>query len=136
MVGIGVAMLLITLAGLWLWRGGALERSRGFQRLCTWVSPLGFVAVVAGWVVTEVGRQPWVVYGLLRTRAGVTPSLQAGDVTVSLILYIVTYLVIFGAGLYFLLRLMRGGFDAASDPEPAQPMARTARPLSGAARAE
>ncbi len=135
MVGVGVLMLLLTLAGLWLWHRGALERSPRFQRLCTWASPLGFVAVVAGWVVTEVGRQPWVVYGLQRTRAGVTPSLHAGDVTVSLVVYMAAYFVIFGAGLYFLLRLVRGGMEEHKDPEPAGPMAGPARPLSGAPRA-
>jgi len=139
MVGIGMLMLLITIAGLWLWYRGALERAAAFQRLCTWVSPLGFVAVVAGWVVTEVGRQPWVVYGLQRTHDAVTPSLREGDVSVSLLVYIATYIVIFGAGLYFLLRLVRGGMDAAEDPEPAgAPMATgtAARPLSAAGRAE
>ena len=129
-------MLLLTIAGLWLWRAARLERSRGFQRLCTWASPLGFVAVIAGWVVTEVGRQPWVVYGLLRTRAAVTPSLQASDVIISLLFYIAAYIVIFGAGLYFLLRLVRGGMDEAKDPEPAGPVGSPARPLSAAGRAE
>ncbi len=136
MVGIGVLMLLLTIAGLWLWHHGRLERSRGFQRLCTWASPLGFVAVIAGWVVTEVGRQPWVVYGLVRTRAAVTPSLQASDVIISLLFYIAAYIVIFGAGLYFLLRLVRGGMDEAKDPEPAGPVGSPARPLSAAGRAE
>jgi len=139
MVGIGVLMLLLTIAGLWLWYRGTLERSPGFQRLCTWASPLGFIAVIAGWVVTEVGRQPWSVYGLLRTRDAVTPSLQAGDVTFSLLLYVAAYIVIFGAGLYFLLRLVRGGMDTAKDPEPAgAPMgtATGARPLAAAGHSE
>ena len=136
MVGIGVLMLLITIAGLWLWRGGRLERSARFQRLCTWASPLGFFAVVAGWVVTEVGRQPWVVYGLQRTHDAVTPSLHAGAVTASLAIYIVAYLVIFGAGLYFLLRLMRGAMDAHEDPKPAGPLPGSARPVPGASHAD
>jgi len=136
MVGIGVLMLVLTLAGLWIWHRGALERARGFQRLCVWATPLGFVAVVAGWVVTEVGRQPWVVYGLQRTRDAVTPSLHAGDVTVSLLVYIATYLVIFGTGLYLALRLVRDGFDARKDPEPAGPLPTSARPLSAATRAD
>jgi cytochrome d ubiquinol oxidase subunit I len=138
MVGIGVLMLFLTIAGLWLWYRGALERARFFQHLCTWASPLGFIAVVAGWVVTEVGRQPWVVYGLQRTHDAVTPSLREGDVSVSLLVYIAAYIVIFGAGLYFLLRLVRGGMDTAKDPEPgASPVttATGARPLA-AGRAE
>jgi len=100
------------------------------------VAPLGFIAVVAGWVTTEVGRQPWVVYGLLRTRDAVTPSLRAGDVTVSILVYIAAYIVIFGAGLYFLGRLVASGFEPAA-PEPGDaPAATPARPLSGATRAQ
>ena len=68
MVGIGLVMLAIAVAGLALWRRGRLATSRRFQRLCMLAAPLGFIAVIAGWVTTEVGRQPWVVYGLLRTR--------------------------------------------------------------------
>ena len=56
-------------------------------------APLGFVAVIAGWVTTEVGRQPWVVYGLLRTRDAVTPSLSASDVAISLLVYVVAYVL-------------------------------------------
>ena len=136
MVGIGVLMLLITIAGLWLWHRGRLERSLRFQRLCFWTLPLGFAAVVAGWVVTEVGRQPWVVYGLQRTRDAVTPSLSAGDVTVSLLVYVAAYIVIFGAGVYFLVRLVRSGFEEAKDPEPAGTMAATARPLTAGSHGE
>jgi cytochrome bd ubiquinol oxidase subunit I len=135
MVGIGLLMLAVTAAGLVLWRRGRLASSPRFQQLCMAVAPLGFIAVVAGWVTTEVGRQPWVVYGLLRTRDAVTPSLRAGDVTVSILVYIAAYIVIFGAGLYFLGRLAAHGFDPAP-PEPgAATVATPARPLSGATRA-
>jgi len=128
-----VAMLAITAAGLVLWRRGRLASARRFQRLCMWAAPLGFVAVIAGWVTTEVGRQPWVVYGLLRTRDAVTPSLQAGDVMISILVYVVAYVVIFGAGLVFMGRLVRRGFEPnaglASEPPDATP----ARPISAAA---
>ena len=133
MVGIGLLMLAIVLWGLVLWKRGRLATARAFHAACIAASPLGFIAVIAGWVTTEVGRQPWVVYGLLRTRDAVTPSLQAHDVTLSLAVYILAYLVIFGSGIYFLVRLARTGFAAA---EPgAQPFATPARPLSGATRA-
>ena len=136
MVGIGLLMLAVTIAGLVLWRRGRLATSPRFQKLCMAVAPLGFIAVVAGWVTTEVGRQPWVVYGLLRTRDAVTPSLRAGDVTVSILVYIAAYIVIFGAGLYFLGRLVASGFEPAA-PEPGDaPAATPARPLSGATRAQ
>jgi cytochrome d ubiquinol oxidase subunit I len=79
MVGIAVIMLFVTVAGQVLRRGGRLYRSVWFLRLCQWTAPLGFVAVIAGWTTTEVGRQPWTVYGLLRTAQSVTPSLTGMD---------------------------------------------------------
>ena len=136
MVGIGIVMLGTTLAGLVMWRRGRLASARGFQRVCMLVAPLGFVAVLAGWVTTEVGRQPWVVYGLLRTRDAVTPSLSAVDVSISLLVYIVAYVLIFGAGLFFLARLVRTGFRSEAELEPDSPSATPARPLSGATRAQ
>jgi cytochrome d ubiquinol oxidase subunit I len=135
MVGIGIVMLGTTLAGLVVWRRGRLARAPGFQRLCILVAPLGFVAVLAGWVTTEVGRQPWVVYGLLRTRDAVTPYLNAGDVAISLLVYVVAYVFIFGAGLFFLARLVRTGFRREEELEPDSPSGTPARPLSGATRA-
>ncbi len=135
MVGIGVAMLALTIAGLVLWRRGRLAAARQFQRWCILAAPLGFIAVIAGWVTTEVGRQPWVVYGLLRTSDAVTPSLRTHDVALSLLVYVVAYVLIFGAGLFFMGRLVRRGFDADAQLEPHAPAARPARPLSGATRA-
>ena len=135
MVGIGVVMLGLTLAGLALWWRGRLSDARGFQWLCMPAASLGFIAVLAGWVTTEVGRQPWVVYGLLRTRDAVTPSLVASDVALSLLVYVVAYILIFGAGLFFMALLVRRGFPAGEEPEPEGPVATPARPLSGATRA-
>jgi cytochrome d ubiquinol oxidase subunit I len=62
--------------------------------------PSGFIAVLAGWFTAEVGRQPWVVYGLLRTKDAVTPSLTTGDVLFSLACYVIAYATIFGFGLF------------------------------------
>ena len=135
MVGIGIVMLGTTLAGLVVWRRGRLASAGGFQRLCILVAPLGFVAVLAGWVTTEVGRQPWVVYGLLRTRDAVTPYLSATDVAISLLVYVVAYVLIFGAGLFFLARLVRTGVRSEEEMESDSPSATPARPLSGATRA-
>ncbi|HEY9446722.1 MAG TPA: cytochrome ubiquinol oxidase subunit I, partial [Burkholderiales bacterium] len=84
---------------------------------------------------TEVGRQPWVVYGLLRTADAVTPSLSAGDVAVSFLVYIVAYVLIFGVGLVILGRLVRAGFRGDAELEPEAPVATPARPLSAATRA-
>ena len=136
MVGVGVAMLALVVCSWWVWRKRQLADARWFLKLCELASPLGFVAVVAGWITTEVGRQPWVVYGLVRTRDAVTPSLGTADVAVSLAVYVAAYLVIFGAGGYFLARLLRAG---PIDKRPAsgpQQAGTPARPLSAAAEGE
>jgi cytochrome d ubiquinol oxidase subunit I len=117
MVGIAVLMLFVAVAGQWLRRGGRLYRSAWFLTLCQWTAPLGFVAVIAGWTTTEVGRQPWTVYGLLRTAKSVTPSLTGADVAISLTLYVLVYLIMYGAGLAFIAGIVRHGV-AQADAEP------------------
>jgi cytochrome d ubiquinol oxidase subunit I len=88
-----------------------LTQSNWFLRLCTLVSPAGFLAVLAGWTTTEVGRQPWTVYGLLRTDQSVSPSLTGTDVLLSLLGYAAVYLVMFPSGAYMMMRVVRGGFS-------------------------
>ena len=109
MVGIGMIMLAVALASLWLRARGRLFDTDWFLRLCALVSPLGFVAVLAGWITTEVGRQPWTVYGLLRTANSVSPSLAGRDVAISLIGYAIVYLVMFPSGLALMARIVRAG---------------------------
>ena len=132
MVGIGVFMLFVVLAGLVLWRRGRLFDSRWYLRLCTFSGVTGFIAVLAGWTTTEVGRQPWVVYGLMRTEHAVTPSLTASDVAFSLSAYVLAYLVIFGGGYVLLRRLVRLGPSPATETEVFDETARPMRPLSAA----
>jgi cytochrome bd ubiquinol oxidase subunit I len=124
MVAIGLLMLAIVAAGWWLrWRG-RLFAAEWFLRLCQWAAPLGFVAVLAGWTTTEVGRQPWTVYGLLRTAQSVSPSLTGRDVLISLIGYALVYLTMYPAGLLLMARLVRRG-----PQEPALlPAAESGRP--------
>ena len=115
MVGIGFLMLLTVVISWWLrWRGDLFE-TRWFLRLCKLASPLGFLAVLAGWATTEVGRQPWTVYGVLRTADSVSPSLSGLDVALSLAGYSIVYLIMFAAGTALLMRIVRRG---PSDPEP------------------
>jgi cytochrome d ubiquinol oxidase subunit I len=109
MVGIGIVMLAVVAAGWWLRRRGRLFETAWYLRACQLVAPLGFVAVLAGWVTTEVGRQPWTVYGLLRTADSVSPSLTGLDVALSLLGYILVYLVIYPTGLFFMARIARQG---------------------------
>jgi cytochrome bd ubiquinol oxidase subunit I len=120
MVGCAVVMLGLVLLGGWLrWRGRLYDTSL-FLDLVQFAAPLGFVAVIAGWCVTEVGRQPWTVYGLLRTAESVSPSLTSFDVAISLASYMVVYLLIYPWGLFLILRIVRKG-PGRSD-EPASPI--------------
>ena len=131
-----IAMWLVMLAlTLWAWLlryRGRLYQSPAFLRVATWSIPVGYVAVTAGWFTTEVGRQPWVVYGRLRTADAVTPFLTGGDVLASLSLYVIVYAIIFGAGFYYLVRLVQRGLPEEL-PSPS-PDRRPARPLSAATR--
>jgi cytochrome d ubiquinol oxidase subunit I len=131
MVGVGVLMLALVVCSWWVWSRGRLADARWFLKLCELAAPLGFLAVIAGWITTEVGRQPWVVYGLLRTGEAVTPSLTSGDVLVSLAVYFIAYVAIFGAGGYFFVHLMRAGPVEKAVAET-HPMGTPARPLSAA----
>ena len=101
--------------------------------LCTWSIPVGYVAVTAGWITTEVGRQPWVVYNQLRTADAVTPNLAGHDVVdLARACTCIVYAVVFGAGAYYLVQARaRGPAIAAAPPEPG-PAQRPARPLSAA----
>ena len=105
MVAIGILMLLVGLSSLWLrWRGTLYDRP-GIHRFALLMGPSGFIAVIAGWITTEVGRQPYTVYGLLTTAQSVSP-LAAPAVAASLIAFIVVYFAVFGAGTFYMLRMM------------------------------
>ena len=136
MVGIAVLMLFVAVVGQVLLRRGRLGSSAWFLRLCQWTAPLGFVAVIAGWTTTEVGRQPWTVYGLMRTAHSVTPSLTGRDVAISLALYVLVYLIMFPTGFAVMAGIVRRGVTAA-DNEPApieagRPMPPYVVPAAGA----
>jgi len=105
MVGIGVLMLGLGLWSLWgRWRGRRYEM-RSMLVAALLMGPMGFVAVLAGWVTTEAGRQPYTVYGLLRTAQSAAP-VDAAAVGASLIAFILVYFTVFGAGVFYILRLM------------------------------
>jgi cytochrome d ubiquinol oxidase subunit I len=135
MVGIGIIMLVVAIVGQFLRFKRRLFDSIWFLRLCQWVAPLGFFAVLAGWITTEVGRQPWTVYGLMRTSNSVSPSLTGTDVVVSLALYFVVYLIMFATGIAFMAGLVRRGpQDSALEAELVE-SGRPNRPFRDAARA-
>jgi len=108
MVGLGMLMLLLAwLSALQLWRGRLLGSAwllRGWNMML----PAGFIALVAGWFVTEMGRQPWVVYGVLRTADAVGPH-SPWMVALSLAVYVLGYAFVFGWGIWYLVKILRHG---------------------------
>jgi len=121
MVGIGLLMLALVIASWWIRASRKLYASVWFLRCCEVSTPLGFFAVLAGWMVTEVGRQPWTVYGIMRTADSVSPSLTGQNVLVSLIAYGVVYLIIFPIGVALMVRLVRiGPLVPGLDAEPVE----------------
>jgi len=118
MVGIGLLMLAVVAAGFLLMARKQLDRTRWYLRLCQFTTCLGFLAVIAGWTTTEVGRQPWTIYGLMRTADSVSPSLTGANVLLSLLLYVAVYLVIFPVGVSIMLRIVRRGPAASEEASP------------------
>jgi cytochrome d ubiquinol oxidase subunit I len=111
MVGIGVVMLILAFWGGIVWARGRIEESRFYLRLASWSWPLGFIAVLCGWIVAEVGRQPWVATGILRTKDAASP-ISAQDVAISLVLFVIVYAIVFSAGLIYMNRLICKGPEA------------------------
>src|SRR5262249_21516751 len=109
MVGIGFLMLAVVAVSWWVRYRDRLFGSPWVLWLCLAVGPVGSVAGLAGWTTTEVGRQPWTVYGLLRTADSVSPSLVGGDVLVSLLAYMVVYLIIYPSAVLIAAGLVRKG---------------------------
>ena len=128
MVGCGLLMLAIAWVGSWLSLGDAIMRARLFLWGTFLSFPLGFVATLTGWFTAEVGRQPWVVYGQLRTADAVTPFLTASQVGTSLLVFAAVYSLIFAFGVLYIYRLLRAGPIPAPDLGPA--ITNPKRPLS------
>ena len=110
MVGLGMAMIALAVLGLWLRHRRALYGAQWFLRLTTVMGPAGLIAILAGWYTTEIGRQPWIVYGLLRTRDAVTPH-AAATVALSLGLFILVYVFVFGVAITYIFRLLSAAPD-------------------------
>ncbi|HEY4144758.1 cytochrome ubiquinol oxidase subunit I [Pinirhizobacter sp.] len=108
MVGMGLLMLLLGVLGLLSRPKQKLYEARWLQRFALWMGPSGLIALLAGWVTTEAGRQPWVVYGVLRT-ADASSALSAQQVGTSLMIFVIVYFLVFGTGIYYMLKLMGKG---------------------------
>jgi cytochrome d ubiquinol oxidase subunit I len=132
MVGLGTVMIVVGLVGAFLWWRGTLFTARLYQFGVAHFWWSGFVAVLAGWFVTENGRQPYLVYGVMRTLEGISP-VSAGALLTSLILFVVVYGIVFAMGIFYINRLIAKGPQggAVQEPDDGTP----SRPLSGAASA-
>ncbi|MGO1461061.1 MAG: cytochrome ubiquinol oxidase subunit I [Marinobacter sp.] len=131
MVGLGFLMILFAVTGLILRRGNRFWRTGWFLQGLRFMSVTPFIAVTAGWFVTEVGRAPWLVYGMMTQSEAVTPSLTGGMALFTLIGYVVVYSLVFSAGVYYLLRVLYEGMES-SDNEPEGQADRPKRPMSAA----
>jgi cytochrome bd ubiquinol oxidase subunit I len=109
MVGCGLLMWLLAWLGTWLSRQGRLEQNRSLLWLIFLSFPLPFVAILTGWFTAEVGRQPWTIYGVLRTADALTPFLTARAALTSLIVFCSVYTFIFAFGVVYIYRLLRAG---------------------------
>ncbi|MFA5900947.1 MAG: cytochrome ubiquinol oxidase subunit I [Hyphomicrobium sp.] len=128
MVGLGVLMLGIGFVGAWLWFRGRLFETKWYLNWTQYAWPLGFIAILSGWYVTEVGRQPWIATGILRTADAASP-VAFGAVLIGLILFIVVYGIVFSMGIFYINRLIEyGPQGAAAQPSEGVP----SRPLAAA----
>jgi cytochrome bd ubiquinol oxidase subunit I len=117
MAGLGVLMILIAVLGALLRRDGKLFEFRAYQWLTVFMGPMGIVSLIAGWITTEAGRQPWVVYGVLRTKDAVSP-LTSQSAGVSLLVFFMVYVLVFGTGVYYILKLIYSGPPIESEVTP------------------
>lgn len=129
MVGIGVLMILFGWVGaVLLWRRSLFE-TRWYLWPASLAWPLGFIAILAGWVVTEQGRQPWVAYGILRTADAISP-VSGGAVAFTLALFVIVYGIVFSMGIYYINRLIVRGPGGAAVAPPSED--RPTRPIAAA----
>ncbi len=135
MVGCGVAMLALAWIGSYL----NFKRRMDRNRLLLWLTflsfPLPFIATLTGWFTAEVGRQPWAVYGVLRTADAMTPFLTAREAAISLVVFCTVYIFIFAFGTFYIYRLLRAGpvGDLVIPPTaavPNRPMSVVDRPMT------
>ncbi|ACM31256.1 cytochrome ubiquinol oxidase subunit I [Rhizobium rhizogenes] len=135
MVGLGMLMLLLGVSGLWIrWRKRLFD-TPWFLRFAILMGPTGLIAILAGWFTTEIGRQPWIVYGVMRTKDAVSNH-SALTLSTTLVVFIVMYVAVFGTGISYMLKLVAKGpqphHDDGHGPDEDGQSRRPARPLSAA----
>jgi cytochrome bd ubiquinol oxidase subunit I len=109
MIGFGVAMILLSFTGLYLWRKGKVESSNLFLKLLLPAISFPFLANTAGWIMTEVGRQPWTVFGLMTTADSISPNVSPGMILFSTIMYLLVFTVLLGVMVYLMVREINKG---------------------------
>ncbi|MCS5499142.1 cytochrome ubiquinol oxidase subunit I [Cnuibacter physcomitrellae] len=113
MIGLGMAHVLVAVVGLWLTRKGRMPKQRWVWRVAVWSFPLSLLAMIVGWVFTEMGRQPWIVFSLLKTEDAVSPGVTGLDVLISLIAFTLVYGSLAVVEFRLIIRAIRKG-----PPEP------------------
>jgi len=126
MVGLGMPMLLLGVSSAWLGWRGRLFQSPLFLRFAVLMGPAGLLAILAGWITTEMGRQPWVVYGLLKTSDARSPNVSLTEIVISLTAYIVVYVILIAVGARLMAREVQHG--------PEEPPGPAGGPAAGEAR--
>jgi cytochrome d ubiquinol oxidase subunit I len=136
MVGIGFLMALIGIVSAVQYKRGKLFESTWLHKWWMLMMPTGFIAILAGWFVTEIGRQPWVAYNIIRTGEAVTPAILGPQVAWSLLAFVVIYTLVFGAGSYYILKLIGKGIPAADEPDEYYRPGKEETPILGATKPE
>ena len=119
MVGFGSAMILLAMIGLFLWKKGRLEHNRVFLKCLLPAISFPFLANTFGWVMTEVGRQPWTVFGLMTTADSVSPNVSPGTILLSIIMYLVIFTILATVMVYLMIREIKKGPEVQIDSEMA-----------------
>jgi cytochrome d ubiquinol oxidase subunit I len=116
MMGLGLLSSLLSLLTLWGTRKGASPASRWWKHIAIWSPLLPVFAISFGWIFTEIGRQPWIVYGLMTTASGVSPSVSATSVFISMVVYTLLYAALAVVEVKLFLDYVKKGAEAVRGP--------------------
>ena len=113
-----MAHILVALVGLWLTRKGRMPRQRWVWRVAVWSFPLSLMAMIVGWVFTEMGRQPWIVFSLLPTESAVSPNVTGLEVLISLVAFTLVYGALAVVEFRLVVRAIKKGPPEVGEPDP------------------